>query len=128
MLKAADLAIFDLYYDMAGIAMRTVGRTSDSNRLGMERGFDSGEMMDRIYNNQPSGRYGIGWLVDRFYLSQIGCKGLRGRKAYLKHALHETIQSQIERGMHPVVLDVAAGPATYLVETLAERHASDLVI
>jgi SAM-dependent methyltransferase len=127
MQTTANLTIFDLYYDVAGLAMRTLGRTSDSIRLGLERGFDSGEMMDRIYNNHASGRYGIGWLVDQFYLSQIGCRGLRGRKACLKQVLHETIRSQQEQGIYPIVLDVAAGPATYLVEALAERHAPEVV-
>jgi SAM-dependent methyltransferase len=116
----ANLVVFDWYYKMAGLAMRTVGRTSDSIRLGLERGFDSGEMMDRIYNNQPSGRLGIGWLADAYYLNQIGCKGLRGRKEILKRELRKTIQTQLRDGLQPVILDVAAGPATYLVETLAE--------
>jgi len=121
-----DLGFFGWCYKLAGVAMRTVGKTSDSIRLGLERGFDSGEMMDRIYANRPSGQYGIGWLVDWYYLNQIGCKGLRGRKVYLKRALRETILSQQRQGIRPVIVDVAAGPATYLVETLAETREPDV--
>ena len=127
MKQAIRLETFDWYYGMARLAMHTIGKTSDSIRLGLERGFDSGEMMDRIYNNRASGQYGIGWLADVYYLNQIGCQGLRGRKAYLKQTLLETIQAQRANGMHPVVLDVAAGPATYLVETLAESHDSSTI-
>ncbi len=67
-----DLEISDWYYKLTGIAMRTVGKTSDSIRLGLERGFDSGEMMDRIYHNRASGRYGIGWLADVFTYGALG--------------------------------------------------------
>jgi len=122
MKQAVGLDLFGWYYRMASLVMHTVGKTSDSIRLGLERGFDSGEMMDRIYENRPSGRYGIGWLADVYYLNQIGCQGLRGRKTYLKRVLSETIQAQEQQGIRPVVLDVAAGPATYLVETLAESR------
>jgi hypothetical protein len=127
MKQTTSLDLFDWYYGVASVAMHSIGKTSDSIRLGLERGFDSGEMMDRIYNNRASGQYGIGWLADVFYLNQIGCQGLRGRKACLKKTLLETIQTQRANGMHPIILDVAAGPATYLVETLAESHDADTV-
>lgn len=118
--QTLKFGLFDGYYKMAGVLMRTVGKTSDSIRLGLERGFDSGEMMDCIYRNRPSGRYGIGWLADHYYLNQIGCRGLRGRKECLKRVLQDTLRAQQQQGMQPVVLDVASGPGNYLVETLAE--------
>ncbi|CAG0947945.1 putative protein YnbC [Anaerolineae bacterium] len=122
-----DFEISDWYYKLTGVAMRTIGKSSDSIRLGLERGFDSGEMMDRIYRNHASGQYGIGWLADLYYLNQIGCKGLRGRKACLKRALGETIRAQQRHGLQPVILDVASGPANYLVETLAETRDLNVV-
>jgi hypothetical protein len=100
--------------------LNTVGRSSDSIRLGLRCGFDSGEMMDRIYANRPSGRFGIGWVCDWLYLNQIGCKGLRGRKALLKGVLRHTLASQHRQGTRPVIVDIASGPANYLVETLSE--------
>jgi len=105
--------------------LQSLGQTSDSVRLGFARGFDSGEMMDRIYQNQPSGRYGFGWLCDWLYLNQIGCKGLRGRKALLKTTLHQVMDAQRRQGQRPVIVDVASGPATYLVESLAEDRGGD---
>jgi SAM-dependent methyltransferase len=103
-----------------------LGQSSDSVRLGFERGFDSGEMMDRIYQNRPSGRGGLGWLADAIYLNQIGCRGLRGRKALLKATLRDWIARQRQNGLKPVILDIASGPATYLVETLAEIAPDDV--
>ena len=105
--------------------LQTFGQVSDSVRLGFERGFDSGEMMDRIYANHPSGRYGIGWLVDKVYLNQSGCRGLRGRKDLLKSALRETLAAQRAADIQPFILDIASGPGTYLAEALAEDASHD---
>ncbi|MFN8621247.1 MAG: class I SAM-dependent methyltransferase family protein [Chloroflexota bacterium] len=111
---------------LTALVLRTVGRSSDCIRLGLERGFDCGEMMDAIYRNLPSGRWGIGRLVDRVYLDQPGCRGLRGRKALLIRSVSEVVREQRAAGWSPVILDVAAGPATYLVELLAADRGTDL--
>ena len=115
------------YERMAGLALRTVGRASDSVRLGFERGFDSGEMMDVIYANRPSGRWVIGSWVDRIYLQQPGCRGLRARKALLVSTLGTLIVEQRSAGQRPAIVDVAAGPATYLVELMAQDRGEDIV-
>jgi SAM-dependent methyltransferase len=107
--------------------LRGVGRSSDSVRLGLERGFDSGEIMDCIYRNQAGGSSRVGRLIDRSYLNQIGCCGLRGRKVALKRALRAAIDLQRQQKRPPVIVDVASGPATYLVETLAEDDVHDVV-
>jgi SAM-dependent methyltransferase len=100
--------------------LRTAGQLSDSVRLGFQRGFDSGEMMDRIYQNRASGRWLVGAIADRLYLDQPGCRGLRGRKVLLKATLRSLLDAQRRQGVKPFVVDVASGPATYLVEALAE--------
>ncbi|MFN8499265.1 MAG: class I SAM-dependent methyltransferase family protein [Anaerolineae bacterium] len=110
---------------MRGI-LRTVGRTSDGIALGLERGFDSGESMAYIYDNHAHGRYGIGTLADWVYLQQVGCRGLRGRKRLLKAALRDAIAANRDAGRPTHVLDVAAGAADYLLETLAEDGGADL--
>src|SRR5512143_1502794 len=88
--------------------LRKFGQCSDSVRLGFERGFDSGEMMDCIYTNRPSGRYGIGWLADWAYLNQSGCRGLRGRKELLKFTLRNIVAAQRALGIEPFILDIAS--------------------
>lgn len=104
--------------------LRRFGQCSDSVKLGFERGFDSGEMMDRIYENRPSGRYGVGWLGDWLYLNQAGCRGLRGRKELLKFTLRQVLAAQRAQGIEPFILDIASGPGTYLVEALAAETGS----
>jgi hypothetical protein len=111
---------------LAHHALRTIGQISDSVRLGFQRGFDSGEMMDRIYQNQASGRWWVGVLADRLYLDQSGCRGLRGRKTLLKTALRDALAAQRSTGIKPFLLDVASGPATYLAEFLAEDGGQDV--
>lgn len=114
------------YERLSGVALRTVGRSSDCVRLGFERGFDSGEMMDAIYADRPSGRWLIGPWVDRFYLAQPGCRGLRARKSLLMATLERVIGEQRAAGRGPLIVDVAAGPATYLVELLAKDRGTDI--
>jgi SAM-dependent methyltransferase len=121
-----DAITFRPTTSLINLLLQSVGQTSDSIHLGFQRGFDSGEMMDRIYQNHPSGRYGVGVIFDWVYLNQIGCKGLRGRKALLKKTLHRTIDSQRRAGKRPAIVDVASGPATYLVEVLAADRGSDV--
>ncbi len=106
--------------------LRTAGQASDSVRLGFLRGFDSGEMMDRIYQNQASGRWLGGAIADRLYLDQPGCRGLRGRKVLLKATLRSLWDAQRRTGAAPFMVDVASGPATYLVEALAEDGGKDV--
>ena len=116
---AADPAQAPLGARLASLVMRTVGRTSDSIALGYERGFDSGEMMDRIYRNRASGRFLLGRLADRIYLDQPGCRGLRGRKDVLISVLAAELTRLRAAGRPLAIVDVASGPATYLVELLA---------
>ena len=111
---------------LMALGLRTVGRASDSVRLGYQRGFDSGEMMDIIYRNEARGRFVVGRLFDRAYLDQPGCRGLRGRKELLKATLREVIAEQRAAGRRPLIVDVAAGPGTYLVELLAEPEQADV--
>src|SRR3990172_6553 len=94
------------YENLSGLVLRTIGRSSDCVRLGFERGFDSGEMMDAIYADRPSGRWLIGPWVDRIYLDQPGCRGLRARKALLGSTLGTLIAEQRAAGRRPVIVDV----------------------
>jgi len=114
------------YEQIAGLTLSTLGKASDCVRLGFERGFDSGEMMDAIYADRASGRWLIGPLVDRIYLDQPGCRGLRARKNLVLATLEGLIARQRSAGRGPVIVDVAAGPATYLVELLAKDRGDDI--
>ncbi len=104
------------------LAMRTLGRLSNGIRLGWQTGFDSGRMLDYVYENQPSGQLGIGRLIDRAYLNSSGWRGIRQRRVHLQQLLREAITDAMrqEDGRPIHVLDVAAGGGRYVLDVLRE--------
>ncbi|MCI0362374.1 MAG: bifunctional alpha/beta hydrolase/class I SAM-dependent methyltransferase [Phycisphaerales bacterium] len=99
-------------------ALKTVGRTSRGIRLGWREGFDSGVMLDYVYQNQPSGALGIGWLIDRNYLRSVGWEGIRRRRINLQALLNEAIEQTATEGKPVHIVDIASGPGRYVLETL----------
>ncbi len=73
------------------LAMKTVGRLSDGIRLGWKVGFDSGAMLDYVYENQPRGITPLGRWIDKQYLESIGWRGIRQRKVHLEQAIREAV-------------------------------------
>ncbi len=59
------------------------GHISDGVSAGVAHGFDSGTSLDKVYQNEPKGKLGIGKFIDRFYLNNIGWRGIRIRKEHL---------------------------------------------
>jgi SAM-dependent methyltransferase len=111
------------------LLMRTAGRASEGIRLGYRHGFDSGPMLDYVYENRARGCFVVGRLVDRVYLDSIGWRAIRARKALLQDVLRQEIAANAARGEGTVLLDVAAGPGRYLQELAAELGgAGDLEI
>ena len=102
------------------LGMGTLLRLSNGVRLGHQTGFDSGQSLDYIYENRPGGWSPLGRLIDRQYLEAIGWRGIRQRKIYLRKTLEAVIAETLVGGAEARVLDVAAGPGRYLLETL--RH------
>jgi len=115
----------------AGVArffIRTVGSLSDGVRMSFQHGFISGKMLDYIYANKPSGRWGIGILVDKIYLSHPGWKAIRQRKASLEAYLEEAI-TKVDGQKAPVkIIDVASGPAQYMVDVAGRVQGKALSI
>jgi alpha-beta hydrolase superfamily lysophospholipase/SAM-dependent methyltransferase len=100
------------HYALVKLAMKTLGRLSGGIRLGWRAGFDSGVMLDYVYENRPHG------LFDKQYLNSIGWRGIRQRKLNLESLLRDTIQ-RVHAGGRPVrVLDIAAGAGRYVLETM----------
>jgi SAM-dependent methyltransferase len=98
------------------LLMASVGRFSNGIDLGYRCGFDSGEMLDYVYENKAHGKYGIGALIDRLYLNTVGWRGIRARKELLKKILMEEIALQHREDRPTALLDVASGPGRYLLE------------
>lgn len=100
--------------------LASAGRASRGIRIGYRYGFDSGTMLDYVYENEAHGLMGIGALIDRTYLNAIGWRAIRARRALLKEMLRAEIERNRAAGQPTRLLDVAAGPGRYLQELLLE--------
>lgn len=97
-------------YLLTRILLQTVGRLSEGIRLGWRTGFDSGVMLEYIYENQPRGTTPLGVWVDRQFISHPVWDGVRSRRNLLIGQLEEALTHYA----HPVVFDFAAGVGSYL--------------
>lgn len=100
----------ELYYPLMRFLMRTGGQLSDGIRLGFREGFNSGTMVDYVYADKAHGITPIGTLVDRVMLDHPVWRGVRGRRRLLIGQL----EAAIRRRSGQRLLDVAAGPGSYL--------------
>ncbi len=102
------------------LGLRTIGRLSRGIRLGWEAGFDSGRTLDYVYENKPQGLTPLGRAIDRAYLDSIGWRGIRVRKKNLEVLLRDAIERAHGEGKPVQVLDIASGPARYVLETVKD--------
>jgi SAM-dependent methyltransferase len=107
-------------------ASRAGALLSDGLRIGYRHGFDSGPFMAHVYANRPSGRTPLGRAIDGRLLRRRTCVAFRDIRALAEHAVFEALRE--ERGPTPVVADLAAGPAPYLLTALTRQpHARAIV-
>jgi precorrin-6B methylase 2 len=92
---------------------------SDGLRIGYRHGFDSGPFMAHVYANRPSGRTALGRAIDRRLLGRRTCVAFRDIRALAERAVFDAMRA--EPGPSPVVADLAAGSAPYLLSALT-RH------
>ncbi len=104
------------FFGLQALAMRTIGRLSHGIRLGWEKGFNSGDSLDYVYRNQPSGVTWLGRLIDKVYLNSIGWRGIKLRKESLKQWISLAAAQLRNEGREARILDVAAGHGRYLLE------------
>lgn len=102
--------------------MKGPGRLSRGISLGWRHGFDSGVMLDYIYENQANGVTPLGRLIDRCYLNAIGWRGIRVRRSLLERALRSAIEQTHADGRPVRLLDIASGPGRYLLEAIAKHR------
>ncbi len=115
-----------LGFRLQRLGAQAVGRLSRGVRLGWQTGFDSGRTLDYVYENRPQGALVLGKWIDRAYLNSIGWRGIRQRRTNLEKLLREAI-GRVRAAGHPVrVLDIAAGPGRYILETLRDLAGDDL--
>jgi hypothetical protein len=75
--------------------------------------------MAHVYANRPSGRTALGRAIDRRLLRRRTCVAFREIRTLAERAVFDALRA--ERGPAPVVADLAAGPAPYLLSALT-RH------
>ena len=114
-----------LYWRAFSRVARTLSPLSDGMSLGYRHGFDSGPMLDYVYENRAHGRFGLGRVLDRVYLNAIGWRGIRQRKRHLQELLREVIGTLRTEGRSIHIVDIAAGPGRYLLEILDELRPAD---
>lgn len=96
------------------------GGLSEGMSIGLRYGFDSGVTLDYIYKNRPSGKGALGQMIDKNYLNSIGWKGIRQRKVNAIATIREKIERLRAQGEKVRILDIAGGPARYLIELARE--------
>jgi len=102
-------------------AMKYVGFVSRGMEIGLQYGFDSGVTLDHVYKNKPKGISAVGRFIDKGYLNSIGWKGIRQRKRHAIIAIKQKIIELQSQGKEVNILDIAGGPARYLIE-IADEH------
>jgi SAM-dependent methyltransferase len=113
-------------YRLQRLGTQTLGRLSRGVRLGWRTGFDSGKTLDYVYENHPQGELLLGKWIDWFYLNSIGWRGIRQRRENLQKLLQEAIHLLRGDGQAVRLVDIAAGPGRYILETLQRLAGSDL--
>jgi len=108
-------------YAFQRFSMKYLGFLSKGMSIGNKYGFDSGVTLDHVYANQAEGKFGIGELIDRNYLDAIGWRGIRQRKVNMMQSVQKKIDTLQKEGKEVVILDIAGGPARYLVEVAKEN-------
>jgi ubiquinone/menaquinone biosynthesis C-methylase UbiE len=106
-------------YKILRFLLNTVGRLSEGIRLGWRTGFDSGVMLEYIYENRPRGITPLGVWIDKAFMAHPVWDGVRSRRQFLIGQL----QTALDHYDHPQVFDLAAGVGSYLF-ALPFDHAS----
>jgi Putative methyltransferase len=114
------------YYKFYSLFLRTIGMVSEGIKTGYTYGFDSGMIMNYVYQNTPRGEFFIGKLLDRAFLNQITCKAFRAIKEIQKNSIKNFLE---ERGGNPTfIVDLASGKADYIYDALMETKANVKVL
>jgi alpha-beta hydrolase superfamily lysophospholipase/SAM-dependent methyltransferase len=100
------------------VLLGTLGKLSEGIRTGHATGFDSGESLDYVYQNQARGSLGLGKVIDRGYLDAIGWRGIRQRRECLNQALRFALAQTRAAGLPMELMDIAGGAGRYLLDVL----------
>jgi len=108
------------YYALMNLSLKTIGKLSKGVQIGFQYGFDSGVMLEYVYENKPRGITPLGTLIDWVYLNSQGWRGIRERSQLMKSTLRRVLQSYQQQNIPCNLLDVACGGGRYDLEVLQE--------
>lgn len=108
------------------LASRAGALLSDGLRIGHVHGFDSGPFMAHVYADRPTGRTALGRRVDSRLLARRTCRAFREVRRLAHRAVLDAIDAH--PGPAPVIADLAAGPAPYLLEAIARRPGAQALV
>jgi SAM-dependent methyltransferase len=108
--------------------LRTIGQASTGIRLCFEFGLTSGLAVDYVYRNRPSGRWLVGSLIDRWFLSHPGWEAIRVRRRHLEQLILEAI-AELRQASSPIsIVDVASGPALYILSVVQQAGQDGITV
>src|SRR4051812_20643231 len=107
-------------------ASRAGALVSDGLRTGYRHGFDSGPFMDHVYANRPRGRGTFGREIDGRLLRRRTCVAFRDIRVLAEQAIGDALAATDSPA--PVVADLAAGPAPYLLSAVAAHPGARAVV
>ena len=110
------------YYGVARFAIRLGSKLSKGLEIGRKHGFDSGVMLDHVYENRAKGKGPIGRFIDRQYLNAVGWVGIRGRGKLLEKTLVDVINEQSTIKPHVKFADLACGGGRYVLDAIKKTE------
>lgn len=119
---------YKIIYSIQKISLKYLGFLSDGMNLGLKYGFDSGISLDYIYKNKTEGKLFIGKILDRFYLNQVGWRGIRERKVNLLKLVGKAIKNINKEKEKVNILDIAGGIGNYLFDIKKEFPNTNILI
>lgn len=102
--------------------LRSLLFTSRLGRKSMMGYADSGINFDYIYRNMAVGYTWFGKIVDRFLLNLPAAKATANRKEEIVNILKKEISKNISLGKKTKIVDLASGPARYIVEVIDDTN------
>jgi len=121
-----EYGIKSVYYKIIQVLLRTVGTLSEGIKIGFKHGFDSGNIMNYIYENQAHGRLFVGEILDREFLDQKTCKAFRAIKKIQKDFISNYLAER--RDLETFIVDLASGKADYIYDVLLETDSKVSVL
>jgi alpha-beta hydrolase superfamily lysophospholipase/SAM-dependent methyltransferase len=114
------------YYTATRALFRTLALVSPGFRLGWRTGFDSGEMLDYVYENRARGDPLLGRWIDRLFLNHPNWESCRRRKQLTEKFLRAAVERVRQSGRTVRIVDIAAGPGRYVLEAIRTLPAGEV--